>query len=78
MSNWLELRAAQDAVFDRDGAEVWRTLRVPFAPLSIPSTLSTVVEVLAISRVANVHRRAKRARGFDQFLRPADTSGMSN
>jgi hypothetical protein len=27
MSNWLELRAAQDAVFDRHGAEVWRTLR---------------------------------------------------
>ena len=27
MSNWLELRAAQDAVFDRDGAELWRILR---------------------------------------------------
>src|ERR1700677_1339864 len=27
MPNWLELRAAQDAGFDRDGAEVWRTLR---------------------------------------------------
>jgi hypothetical protein len=27
MPNWVELRAAQDAVFERDGAAVWKTLR---------------------------------------------------